>query len=84
MFVRLLAVRLSTVLLLATVCVATLASPTQAAESLQLVVRDSYLPGVPVLVRVEAVDSKGNLYVSETLEGSRIQRFVPKGMTSGE
>ena len=31
-----------------------------------------------------AVDSKGNLYVSETLEGSRIQKFVPKGMTSGE
>ena len=27
-----------------------------------------------------AADSKGNLYVTETLEGKRVQRFVFKGM----
>jgi len=27
-----------------------------------------------------AVDSKGNLYISETLEGRRVQRFLYKGL----
>jgi sugar lactone lactonase YvrE len=27
-----------------------------------------------------AVDSKGNLYTTETYEGKRVQRFVYKGM----
>ena len=31
-----------------------------------------------------AVDSKGNIYVTETLDGRRVQRFVPKGRTSSD
>jgi sugar lactone lactonase YvrE len=27
-----------------------------------------------------AVDSKGNLYIGETLEGRRVQRFLYKGL----
>ena len=30
-----------------------------------------------------AIDSKGNLYIAETLDGRRIQRFLRKGMASG-
>ena len=29
-----------------------------------------------------AVDSKGNLYTSETVDGRRLQKFVPKGKLS--
>ena len=32
-----------------------------AAESLQLLVRDSFMPGIPVLVRVDALDAEGDL-----------------------
>jgi sugar lactone lactonase YvrE len=29
-----------------------------------------------------AVDSKGNVYVGETLEGKRVQRFLFKGLAA--
>jgi hypothetical protein len=28
-----------------------------------------------------ATDSKGNLYTSETIDGRRLQKFVPSGLT---
>jgi hypothetical protein len=31
------------------------------------------------LLHMIAVDSKGNLYTSETVEGRRLQKFTPKG-----
>lgn len=36
-------------------------------------------PGTFYAVGSVAVDSKGNLYTGETLEGKRVQKFVPKG-----
>ena len=37
-------------------------------------------PGMFFAVHSLAVDSKGNIYTTETYEGSRVQRFVFKGM----
>ena len=37
-------------------------------------------PGEFYGVHSIAVDSKGNLYTTETYEGKRVQRFVYKGM----
>jgi len=34
------------------------------------------------LLHMIAVDSKGNLYTSETVDGRRLQKFVPKGKVS--
>ena len=36
-------------------------------------------PGTFYSVGSVAVDSKGNIYTGETLEGKRVQKFVPKG-----
>ncbi len=37
-------------------------------------------PGMFFAVHSIAVDSKGNIYTTETYEGSRLQRFICKGM----
>src|SRR4029077_10519008 len=34
------------------------------------------------LLHMIAVDSKGNLYTSETIDGRRLQKFLPKGHLS--
>jgi DNA-binding beta-propeller fold protein YncE len=39
-------------------------------------------PGMFFAVHSIAVDSKGNIYTTETYEGSRLQRFVFKGMAA--
>jgi DNA-binding beta-propeller fold protein YncE len=36
-------------------------------------------PGTFYAVGSIAVDSKGNVYTGETLEGKRVQKFMPKG-----
>jgi DNA-binding beta-propeller fold protein YncE len=37
------------------------------------------VPGAFYSVGSVAVDSKGNVYTGETLEGKRVQKFIPKG-----
>ena len=39
-------------------------------------------PGQFYGVHSIAIDSKGNLYTTETYEGKRLQRFINKGMAS--
>jgi hypothetical protein len=36
------------------------------------------------LLHMIAIDSKGNLYTSETVDGRRLQKFVPKGKVSAK
>ena len=36
------------------------------------------------LLHMIALDSKGNLYTSETVDGRRLQKFVPKGKVSAK
>jgi len=44
--------------------------------------RGGHFAGQLTMPHSMAVDSKGNVYVGETLEGKRVQRFLYKGMSS--